>query len=106
MDKYLTFARACREEIPQLNGRPVAPNTPWRWATKGLRGVYLKHRRIGHRCVTTREWLDEFFEALASAEPPSREPAPKPSVPRQRTPKQRQRDIEQAERRMAVGNRN
>jgi hypothetical protein len=53
-------------------GHP-APSTCWRWMRHGVLArngsrVRLKHGRAGRRVFTTRDWLDEFFQAVAAAD--------------------------------------
>lgn len=100
-NEYLSLSQAARA-VPTVDGRQPSPSTVWRWMSSGLRGgVKLRHVRIGHRTVTTRPWLDEFFQALAWAEPPARTPEPCTAAPRPRTAKQRERAIERAEKHFA-----
>lgn len=41
--------------------------TPYRWTSRGCRGVKLRYSQIGATRCTTREWLDEFFGRLTEA---------------------------------------
>jgi hypothetical protein len=93
---YLGLVQAAKK-VPTVNGRHPNAVTIWRWMERGLRGVRLRHTRIGHAKVTTEKWLQEFFDALAEAPRPERH-----RVISHRTPRQRERAIARAERRMGL----
>lgn len=68
-DRHLTLIEAARH-VP---GRKATRAVLWRWCRHGLKSrsgnvVNLRHIRVGGRVFTKREWLDEFFEALANAD--------------------------------------
>ena len=49
----------------------VSSATVWRWIREGLKTrtgkkVYLEHRRVGRKILTSLFWLDEFFKAVAT----------------------------------------
>jgi len=53
-------------------GRPSS-NCLWRWCRRGVlsRGgerVYLHHARVGGKVYTSKQWLDDFGQALAEAD--------------------------------------
>jgi hypothetical protein len=95
---YVSFRDVCRAEwIPR---RPGATNrlslpTLWRWANRGLLGVRLRYVKIGRSPYTTREWLLQFFAAVADAQ---RGEVVAPTV---RTPARRERDIDAATAKLA-----
>lgn len=58
-------------DIPKhLPGKRVAITTPWRWATKGCRGVVLETFHIGGRRYTTKQALEEFHAKINADNPP------------------------------------
>ena len=59
----------------------VHVKTMIRWASKGLRGLRLKHRRRGVLYQTTRAFLDEFFEAGTGTGKPAASSVPATPVP-------------------------
>ncbi len=77
---YKSLQQASRLLPPGRNGRPVHIATLIRWITSGSRGpsgeaIRLRAIRMGHRWLTTREWLDEFAQRLTPTygdEPPVR----------------------------------
>jgi len=57
--------------LPRIDEkRPHIP-TIWRWCRKGVSGVRLEYVRLGHRICTSREALNRFVNALASADAPA-----------------------------------
>lgn len=68
VEEYLTMAQAGQ----------TAPGCPtsaavWRWCQKGLKAhnstvINLRHIRVGGRVYTKKEWIDQFFDDLASAD--------------------------------------
>jgi hypothetical protein len=81
------------------NGRPINPTTLWRWYHCGVRGVTLRTRVEGGLRVTTRAWLEEFFDALRAKRDGERAAVQQPKA---RTAAQRQRASEAAGRRLKV----
>lgn len=70
------------------NGRPTSPNTLARWIKSGVRlrdgsRTRLKARRQGHRFVTTRRFIAEFFDTLTAASLDGIEAGPSPRTPAQ-----------------------
>ncbi len=66
--EHLTLAQAAKI----APGRP-SPNCVWRWCREGVKSasgdrIRLKHTRFGSRIFTTRQWLNEFGQALAEAD--------------------------------------
>lgn len=53
----------------------VAPETAWRWALRGVRGVRLESTIIGGRRYTSREACERFLAQLNG------EPEPPPAPP-------------------------
>jgi hypothetical protein len=54
--------------VEQLTGTRPGIRTPYRWRSDGIRGVRLRTAYIHGAHRTTREWLREFFEAVATAD--------------------------------------
>jgi hypothetical protein len=79
---------------PRSNGRKLGRATVWRWTTRGVAGVVLRTVNIGGAPATCAEWLNEFFEAIATAR------RGQPPVRTGPTINQRSRQIEKAERRL------
>lgn len=52
-----------------------------RWARHGVRGVMLKHRRLGIRYQTTKAYLDEFFATGTAATPNESGSSPPATLP-------------------------
>ncbi len=68
--KYLTFSEAAK----LVPGQPTS-NCVLRWARFGLktRGgcrVRLQYIRVGHKCFTRSEWLDDFYQATSDGDAP------------------------------------
>ncbi|EMI20505.1 hypothetical protein RMSM_02537 [Rhodopirellula maiorica SM1] len=53
--------------VQQITGLRPHYNTIRRWRTIGICGVRLKTRRIGGRVVTSRDWLEQFFDDVTFA---------------------------------------
>lgn len=54
--------------IPERGpGQPITARTLLNWSTRGVSGVTLKIRYVGHKCCTTRRWLQEFVDAVTAA---------------------------------------
>lgn len=54
----------------------VHPATVYRWASSGIAGVRLRCASLGGRRATTREWLQEFFDAVEIARDRAQRRAP------------------------------
>ena len=68
LDEHITLTQAAK----LAPGRPT-PNCVWRWCREGIKAasgnrVRLKHMRFGSRIFTTRQWLNDFGQALAEAD--------------------------------------
>jgi hypothetical protein len=77
-ETLLTLSQAARLRPPGRAGRPTHPSTPYRWATRGIRGHRLEVVRLGGVTYTSREALQRFAERLTSdaAGLPAPPPAP------------------------------
>lgn len=76
-ETVLPFAKAVRE-LPQLKKNAhVHPETLWRWATRGLRGIKLETVQIGGVIFASVESLHRCVDALAQAK--GHEPVSRPS---------------------------
>jgi hypothetical protein len=98
----LDLAAAARDPILRIGQRRPHPSTLYRWARRGLNGVFLEYARIGRRIVTSREALARFVAALAKAD---RRDAPVKSArprPRSRSERERANAIADARRRLAA----
>ena len=63
-ETLVSFAEAC-ERLPRRRaGRRPHPNTLYRWASHGIRGIRLETLRVGGTLCTSLEALQRFFEAL------------------------------------------
>ncbi|MCA9295364.1 MAG: hypothetical protein KC983_02585, partial [Phycisphaerales bacterium] len=67
-EEHLTLSQAAK----LVPGRPSS-NCLWRWCRNGVKAasgkrVRLKHVRFGSRIYTTRQWLNDFGLALATAD--------------------------------------
>ena len=92
-EQVLTFSQAAKT-LPHLNGKRPHTSTLWRWARKGIGGVFLETRRLGGRFVTSAEAIERFSKALAEI---PLEPHDAPRLTRTATDTQRTRSIERAE---------
>jgi hypothetical protein len=86
--KFITLVQASK----RLPGHPHL-STLHRWRTRGVNGIRLITKKVGHRRVVALSDLESFIEAVTAAADGT--PAPV------RTAKQRQRDIDRAERELA-----
>lgn len=77
---------------PSRNGKPVHVSAVHRWVDKGLRGCRLRVTAVGGRLHTSREWLRDFFDAVAAARGLAASDPPPPP----RTPARRERDVARA----------
>jgi hypothetical protein len=64
-------------------GRRPHVATLARWCRRGVRGIKLRHGRLGAALVTTRRDLDQFARELAALDDTGPQPAP-PRSPLQR----------------------
>ena len=78
--------------IPRRGGKTLHRSIPFRWASRGTRGIRLEVVRTPSGLCTTRSAVLRFFAALT-------DPAPQP--PR-RTHRRREADIAAAERELAA----
>ncbi|MFN0137998.1 MAG: DUF1580 domain-containing protein [Phycisphaerae bacterium] len=68
-ERRLSVTTAAREVFD------VSPETAWRWALRGVRGVKLESHVVGGRRFTTREACDRFLARLnGSPTPPGQLP--------------------------------
>lgn len=96
-EELLTLTEATKV-LPPVNGKRHAVSTLWRWCKKGIHGVRLEHLCIGRNLVTSRQALDRYFVALASAPLPASERPTFRKKPLPARPQSRQQAIEEAER--------
>jgi len=54
--------------VPGLCGGRMNPQTVYRWATRGVRGVKLETVMVGGRRLTSREAVRQFIETLTAAQ--------------------------------------
>jgi hypothetical protein len=78
VETLLTLSQAARLRPPGRAGRPTHPSTPYRWATRGVRGHRLEVIRLGGVTYTSREALQRFAVRLTAdaAGPPAPPLAP------------------------------
>ena len=97
MQNKLSLSQAAK--VAAVDGRPPSIPTIFRWATTGIGGVRLAHRRLGRRIITSAAALDHFAEELAAQdEGRLGTPNSRPRAERRPTDRQRQRSYELAER--------
>lgn len=71
-EQLVSLTDARKMLIPKRpDGKPVARNTVWRWATHGVHGVKLKIVHVGVSPMTSAKWLSEFYEAITAARMPA-----------------------------------
>ena len=73
----------------------IHPSAPWRWMTRGVRGVFLDHVVVGRRYMTSPQALHEFIRQRTDAERQAREepnPIANSALP---SPRPSDRDIEE-----------
>ena len=92
MHDYLTLTEAAKLIPGRRPGKRISVGTLWRWCNRGVQnGMRLRSVLIGQQRYTTREWLQEFIDAVTqAAEPEGRK------TPHFRTPCQRQKAADQA----------
>lgn len=67
-ENHFGFAGAAKI-VPSLKGgKPVAPQTINRWATRGIRGIRLEYVKCGGTAITSKEALERFFVKLTQAD--------------------------------------
>lgn len=104
LHEYLNLTQAAK----LVPGKPH-PSTLHRWRDRGIGGrdgqrVRLKTVRFGYNVYTTRDWLQQFAEAVDEAcaksdvQPITRTRSSR--NPRLRLPSRRQRDIQRAKKRL------
>ena len=83
--------------LPRRNRKRLHTSTVFRWTSRGCKGVYLEHWRIGRGIFTTEQALMKFFAELADAtnQPPTTA-APKRRPRRRVNNDARQRQIDEA----------
>jgi hypothetical protein len=64
-EHLLTFNQAAKSLQ-----HPVAPSSIWRWARRGLQGIYLESVLIGGTRFTSSEAISRFAAALTAASEP------------------------------------
>lgn len=90
--EFLTLTEAAKLIPGRKEGERVSVGTVWRWCLRGLRnGIKLKSVLIGGQRCTTRQWLQDFIEAINPSASSSSQPTATP-----RTPLQRERESERA----------
>jgi hypothetical protein len=97
-EKPIPLAEACKLVPPARRGKRTHLSTLLRWILHGARNpageiVRLEAIRLGSRCMTSREALQRFAEALTP-----RRDSPAPPAPR--TPTARRRASEEAARQL------
>jgi len=68
-ETVLSLPDACQRLPRRGEGKRPHPNTLYRWATEGVRGVHLETLRVGGTLCTSIEALQRIFEALAATSP-------------------------------------
>lgn len=63
IDRLLSEERLTFAELARTQG--VSPNTVWRWAKIGVRGIRLESFKNGGKRVTTRESFHRFIAAIS-----------------------------------------
>lgn len=90
--EYLTLTEVAKFIPGRRPGKRVSLGTIWRWCTQGLRkGIRLKSVLAGGQRCTTRQWVQEFIDAMTQeGQPQGQDRA------QVRTPTQRQTASERA----------
>jgi hypothetical protein len=90
--EFLTLTEAAKLIPGRKEGERVSVGTVWRWSLRGLRnGIKLKSVLIGGQRCTTRQWLQDFIEAINPSASSATQATATP-----RTPLQRERESERA----------
>ncbi len=92
-ESIITLTEAARLLPHRRAGRPVHLSCIYRWSQIGVKGIRLETVQIGGTRCTSREKLQEFFDALTAQAESGRVPVPAPA---KLTP-QRRKQIEAAE---------
>ena len=66
-EKIITLSQAAARLPRRRAGRKASVSTPYRWTTKGCRGVFLEFLQIGATRCTSVEALGRFYERLTAA---------------------------------------
>lgn len=96
LHELITLKQAAAELPSGRPGKRRHVASLYRYTDPGLHGVRLRYVQVGSTRCTTREWLHEFFEALAEA----RDGKGAPDLPV--APASRRRAIEAADREAAA----
>ena len=67
LSETLLTLSAAAKQMPSQTGRGVNTSTVWRWAMRGIRGVFLETVLIGGVRFTSLEALKRFHRANTSA---------------------------------------
>jgi len=94
-ENVLGFKEAARI-LPRQNGRAVHVSTIFRWWRRGLRGVRLRAGLIGGRRCTSREALQEFFDAVSAESDPEALDSPATSAVDDRADRAAAEELEEA----------
>ncbi len=97
-ERLVTLTRATRHLPERRCGKKPSPATLWRWATKGCKGIILETLMVGGTRCTSLEALQRYFDALTAAAESGQPPVSQSPL----LTKSRQRQIEEAERRLAA----
>ncbi len=98
--QFLSLAEAAKL-VPTQSGKRCSTQTLWRWCSRGVGGVKLRHYRFGKRIAITADDLAEFGRQLAEAHRvPDANPPQNKSRVKPVSNKQREQQIEQAEARL------
>ena len=70
-EKSISLGVACRDVIPEYTGKPVSPQSGYRYIRRGIlagdgQRVRLGAVKVGRCHVTTREAVARFFDELAA----------------------------------------
>jgi hypothetical protein len=104
---------AAPEYLTPNQARPLFPGRPsisamWRWATRGCHHggqvIRLPYTRCGRRIFLTREGIQQFLDALRTADEAAAqaEPAQTPKIPIERPLSRREKDIAAARQRLEM----
>lgn len=64
-ETILSFQEACKRLPRRRAGRRPCPETLYRWANPGLRGIKLETIQVGGTLCTSLEALQRFFDKLS-----------------------------------------
>jgi hypothetical protein len=91
LSEYLKLPDA----VERVTGHRPHLSTPWRWATRGCKGVRLETVCVGVKRLTTVEWVQSFIQALT--EQRNAEQLTPPVLP----PRQQERNAEKSAKKLA-----